>query len=158
MQALSSWKDSLMVLTAFSSNVNWMKVGQHSIYTSISISYWFSVCMQSYSDVTGCDSNVDTTIVNPYQSEHIEILHECFCGSLPPPWCQSFWCMKPKMLWPMEWYRIETKKVNFSQSLSLKSCYGNWNEWKLEDGWINGVNKTGHKSRQGQEKEGRQAK
>ena len=58
------------------------------------------------------------------------------------------------------WFDIELKqqKGHFRQSLLLKSCYGNWNEWKLEDGWINGVNKTGHKSRQGQEKEGRQAK
>ena len=34
-----------VVLATFSSNVNWMKVGQHSIYPSISISSIGSVCM-----------------------------------------------------------------------------------------------------------------
>ena len=58
------------------------------------------------------------------------------------------------------WFNIELKqqKGHFSLPLLLNVCYGNWNEWKLEDGWINGVNKTGHKSRLGQEKEGRPEK
>ena len=113
-----------------------------------------------YSDVTGCDSNVDKTIRQLQilvDRNNIELLHEWFCGSLPHD-VRAFDAWRRKRC--DRWFDIELKqqKGHFSQSLLRKSCYGNWNEWKLEDGWINGVNKTGHKSRQGQEKEGRQAK
>ena len=124
--------------------------------------YWISVCMQSYIAMSqdaiqmlikwwgNCKSLLIGTISSFSMNNSVD-------PSLPhdvrafDPWRRKR-CDR--------WYDIELKqqKGHFSQSLLLKSCYGNWNEWKLEDGWINGVNKTGHKSRQSQEKEGRQAK
>ena len=69
-----------------------------------------------YSDVTGCDSNVDKMMRQLqilFDRNNIQLLHEWFCGSLPAPWCQSFWCMTPKTLWPMIWYWIERTKRTF---------------------------------------------
>ena len=76
------------------------------------------------------DSNVDKMMRQLQilvDRNNIQLLHEWFCGSLPAPWCQSFWCMTPKTLWPMIWYRIETTKRTFQAISSSQIML-----WKLE--------------------------
>ena len=127
---------------AYSVCMNYQYKKIHFLFSLLSLQMWTEWMLASILFILQFhslrDSNVDKMMRQLQilvDQNNIQLLHEWFSGPLPPPWCQSFWCMTPKTLWPVIWYWIETTKRTF-QSISSSQIMLWKLEWMEIRGWM----------------------